>query len=186
MMSLMIYMWISLMSFVGGPKKPANEFNILPSSKLEIKGSSNVNKFACDFQMQDISTVSVNYSPSTHKFQSALIKFPVQSFDCGSRLINRDFKDLLKEKEYPLLNIKLLEIEPIEEDRVVVKMEFEIAGVKKIYRMPASFTIMKGYYSSEGSIKINIEDFGLEQPKRMLGMIVINTEIDVHFKFDFV
>lgn len=186
MLSLFITLWMLFFTFIGGADKPVNEFNILPSSKLEVRGSSNVNKFACDFKMKDISTVSVNYIPSTHKFQSALIKFPVQSFDCGSRLINKDFKDLLKEQEYPLLNIKLLEIEPIEEDRVIVKMEFEIAGVKKIYRIPASFAIMKGYYSSEGTVKLNIEDFGLEQPKRMLGMIVINTEIDIQFKFDFV
>lgn len=178
--------WFYGISLIFLPQSPVKEFYILPSSTLEIQGYSNVNNFACSFKMNDNHYVSVNYNPNTQKFESALVQFPVVSFDCGGRLINKDFRDLLNEKEFPRLNIRLLEIEPLEEDKVLATLEFEIAGVKNIYKMPASFEIRKGYYRSIGAIELDIEDFGLKQPKRLLGMIVVSTKIDVQFKIDFV
>lgn len=179
--------WWGVVSLLLVPfQNPIEEFNILPSSTLEIQGSSNVNSFTCTFDMEDISTVSVNYNSETQKFESALVQFPVASFNCGGRMINRDFRELLKERSYPKLHIRLVEIEPLAEDKVLVSLEFEIAGVKNLYKMPASFAVMKGYYSSRGHIELDIEDFGLQQPKKLLGMIVISNKIDVHFKFDFV
>lgn len=184
-MTLFHILLFSITTLLVSPS-PFKEFNILPSSTLDISGSSNVNNFNCSFNMDDISSVSVNYNAITHKFESALVYFPVKSFDCGGRLINRDFRDLLNEKEFPRLNLRLVEIEPIEEDMALVTLEFEIAGVKNTYKMPTSFAIMKGYYSSKGEIQLDIEDFGLEQPKRLLGMIVVSNKIDVRFKIDFV
>lgn len=185
-MKFFLSLWILGVSFFLTPQGPIEEFNILPSSTLEIKGSSNVNNFTCVFEMEDISTVSVDYNSQTKKFESALVQFPVASFDCGGRIINTDFKDLLQAKDYPRLSLRLVEIEPIEEDKALISLEFEIAGVKKLYKMPVSFAVMKGYYSSRGHIELDIKDFGLKQPKKLFGMIVINNKIDVHFKFDFV
>lgn len=185
-MKTLLSLWIMVMSLLLTSQEPIEEFNVLPSSTLEIHGSSNVNNFTCVFDMEDISTVSVNYNSRTQKFESALVQFPVASFDCGGRMINRDFKELLQEKDYPRIKLRLVEIEPIEEDKALVTLEFEIAGVKNLYKMPASFAVMKGYYSSRGHIELDIEDFGLEQPKKLFGMITISNKIDVHFKFDFV
>ena len=185
-MTVLISLWIFGVSLFLTPQDPIEEFNVLPSSTLEIKGSSNVNNFTCVFDIDDISTVSVNYNSQSQKFESALVQFPVASFDCGGRMINADFKELLQEKDYPKLSLRLVRIEPIEEDKALVSMEFEIAGVKNLYKMPVSFAVMKGYYSSRGHIELDIEDFGLQQPKKLFGMIVISNKIDVHFKFDFV
>lgn len=186
MVALLCYWWMAWSMFAMPGEDPVEKFHILPSSTLEIQGSSNVNNFTCVFQMQDINTVTINYNPGTHKFESALVSFPVNSFDCGGRMINKDFRNLLNEKKHPTLKIRLVEIEPLEEDEVLVSLEFEIAGVKNLYKMPASFAIMKGYYSSQGHIELDIEDFGLEQPKKLLGAIVVHKKIDVRFKFDFV
>ncbi|HLW14709.1 MAG TPA: YceI family protein [Flavobacteriaceae bacterium] len=185
-MTFLLSLWIFGVSLFLPPQEPIEEFNVLPSSTLEIKGSSNVNTFTCVFDIEDISTVSVNYNSQSQKFESALVQFPVASFDCGGRMINSDFKELLQEKNYPKLSLRLVRIEPIEEDKALVSMEFEIAGVKNLYKMPVSFAVMKGYYSSRGHIELDIEDFGLTQPKKLFGMIVISNKIDVHFKFDFV
>lgn len=186
-MKSLLSLWLVLgINLILTAQEPIKEFNILPSSTLEIQGSSNVNNFTCVFDMEDISTVSVNYNSQSHKFESALVQFPVASFDCGGRMINRDFKELLQENKYPRLKLRLVEIEPIEEDKALVTLEFEIAGVRNLYKMPASFAVMKGYYSSKGHIELDIEDFGLQQPKRLFGMIVISNKIDVQFKFDFV
>jgi len=185
-MKSILSLWIVGIILLLPSQEPIEEFNVLPSSTLEIQGASNINNFTCVFDMEDISTVSVNYNAKTQKFESALIQFPVASFDCGGRMINQDFKELLQEKYHPRINLRLLEIEPIEEDKALVTLEFEIAGVKNLYKMPASFAVMKGYYSSRGHIELDIEDFGLEQPKKLFGMITISNKIDVHFKFDFV
>src|SRR5690625_5523375 len=82
-MKTLLSLWIMGMSLLLTSQEPIEEFNVLPSSTLEIHGSSNVNNFTCVFDMEDISTVSVNYNSRTQKFESALVQFPVASFDCG-------------------------------------------------------------------------------------------------------
>lgn len=185
-MTIFLSLWIFGVSLFLTPQDPIEEFNVLPSSTLEIKGSSNVNNFTCVFKMEDISTVSVNYNVQKQKFESALVQFPVASFDCGGRMINSDFRDLLQENKFPKLSLRLMEIVPLEEDKALISLEFEIAGVKKLYKVPVSFAVMKGYYSSRGHVELDIRDFGLTQPKKLFGMIVISNKIDINFKFDFV
>lgn len=174
------------MSLLLTTQQPIEGFNVLPSSTLEIKGSSNIHNFFCIFDMEDISTVSVNYNAQTHKFESALVQFPVTSFDCGGRMINADFQELLQEKQHPQLSVRLLEIEPLEEDKAFIALEFEIAGVINLYKIPVSFAVKDGHYRSCGHIELDIDDFGLKQPKKLFGIIVVKNKIDVHFKFDFV
>src|SRR5690625_6457431 len=79
----------------------AQKFEVLDGSKMEIHGSSNVNHFTCIYPTQQIEPIQVDFNPDQLLFKKAEINLPVASFDCGGHGINRDFRDLLQEKNHP-------------------------------------------------------------------------------------
>lgn len=163
----------------------AQEFTLLPSSKLRIHGSSNVNNFTCSYSMEQFRGLSLKYYPEADQFRTTAMKFPISNFDCGGRIINRDFKEILKEEAYPELGIKLLDVIPITSKKANVTLELEIAGVKREYDLSVYYNNNYDRHSASGKLKLDIGDFNIEQPKRMLGMIVVDREIDIVFQIDF-
>src|SRR5690625_7038554 len=78
---------------------------------MEIHGSSNVNHFTCIYPTQQIEPIQVDFNPDQLLFKKAEINLPVASFDCGGHGINRDFRDLLQEKNHPEVKINLKKID---------------------------------------------------------------------------
>lgn len=185
-MWMLIQWWLYAVSILVAPVVPSQEFTVLPSSSLEIRGSSNVHNFTCVFQLEDMIAENIDYNKVTKTFETANLQFPVASFDCGGRGINKDFRNLLNEKDYAHLQIRLLHITPISNKRVEISMEIEIAGVANFYKTYVSYNQKEDYLHAEGRLSLHIEDFGLEQPKRMLGLVVVQKEIDIYFNIDFI
>ena len=178
--------WVFVLCIFSMPVILAQEYTILPSSNLYIKGSTNINNFTCNFNMDDIRPANFGFSSSAESFKSVFVEFPVASFDCGGAGINKDFRNLLKESYHPLLQIRLLDIKPITESKAKISLEFVIAGVNNSYEVVVNYKKEGDYLHTQGSFQLDIENYGLEQPRRMLGLVVVRKEIDVHFAIDFI
>ena len=80
------------------------------SSKLVIKGESNVTDFSCLFE-HDISDhkhiVTSEIAEGLILLENANIKVPINRFDCGIFLMNQDFRKALGGEKYPFINIKI-------------------------------------------------------------------------------
>lgn len=157
------------------------EVKIKEGSHLFIKGTSNVNKFTCDY------TKSIEPKKFTLSFkdlengwliENAQLQLESSSFDCGGRRINRDFKELVKSSEFPSIQIEVCEITP-SKSNLQTKIEVSIAGVKK--SLPVFVNLEEGEETTYTSIlKLNIEDFNLETPTKMMGLIKVDEEISIH------
>lgn len=168
------------------PLSPPTEYTILPSSSLYIKGSSNISNFVCNFEMKYVNPVKVLYDNTKSTMETQYTEFPVAYFDCGSAAINKDFRSLLKEKVHPTLFIRLVSVNPVSDSQVKVSLEFKIAGVTNMYELVVDYKLENQRLHTQGSFQLNIEDYNLEQPKRLLGLVVVRKEIEVHFDIDFV
>ena len=65
------------------------------SSKLSIKGKSNVNEFTCESEhelQKDSLDYSYTVSGDTVQVNGVYLDLEIDQFDCGKRAINRDFK----------------------------------------------------------------------------------------------
>ncbi|APZ44818.1 hypothetical protein BW723_00280 [Polaribacter reichenbachii] len=174
---------LSSLSFVR-----VNEFNkntiiqIKPESKLEILGTTNINKFECNFNFLEIDKpVPLFFQKKGKKiyFKKATLVLKNSCFDCGSRGINRDFSKLLKSNEFPLILLDLKEIEK-KEATTEALVEMTIAGISKTYKIPVKVTENKNYLVT-GNLDLNIEDYNLKVPKKMLGLIVVSEMIKINF-----
>ena len=55
----------------------------------------------------------------------------------------------------------------------------KIAGVEKEYLVPVIFN--SNTNNVKGQLKLNIKDFKLKSPKKLLGMVVVNDNVDINF-----
>ncbi|MBJ7882898.1 YceI family protein [Gelidibacter salicanalis] len=166
--------------------KNSTSVRITSQSELHIKGTSNVTDFTCQYNIKNLNDpILIHYESDADviKFEKSLLILENSGFDCGGRGINKDFHGLLKSDIYPkiTLSLKQIKLKPNKSNTADASIEIEIAGQKQIYHMETKFYQDNGWHIS-GKLKLNINDFDLEAPKKMLGLIVVSDEIEINFK----
>lgn len=170
---------VILLSF--GFSKNQTKVKITNKSEVSIKGKSNVNSFECkynsDFIENDLQ-VSIARNNNKILLDGAKIAIKSTGFDCAHKMITKDFKSILKADEYPHIVINVKEINTTKEN-ITAKLNVKIAGVEKEYLVPVIFN--SNTNNVKGLLKLNIKDFKLKSPKKLLGMVVVNDNVDINF-----
>lgn len=170
---------IILLSF--GFSKNQTNVKITNKSEVSIKGKSNVNSFECkynsDFIENDLQ-VSIARTNNKILLEGAKLSIKSTGFDCAHKMITKDFKTILKAEDYPHIVINVKEINTIKES-ITAKLNVKIAGVEKEYLVPVIFN--SNTNNVKGQLKLNIKDFKLKSPKKLLGMVVVNDNVDINF-----
>lgn len=159
------------------------KIQVLPSSDLVIIGDSNIAKFQCEFDqdyLEESQVIQFFRDDNRILFQGAVLALNNKGFDCGSRGINSDFHDLLKTRNHPEILLEVNRIDLLSPAKGVANVGITIAGIEKYYDVPVR--IKNGAISEfRGSLKLNINDFKLEPPKKLFGMIKVKDEIEINF-----
>ena len=158
---------------------------ILDQSSLEIKGSSNVNDFDCRYNepiMPDTLYHEIEIEPSEVKVKGDNISMYVESFDCGKKGINRDFRKTLKSNEYPTIDVTLERLIYDDDQPVIAEVLIYLAGISRMYQLDfTSLTQEEGTNRIHGSQIIKMSDFNLEPPKALFGLVKVNDEMTINF-----
>ena len=160
---------------------------ISSESELRISGDTNINSFNCIFDPEELpESLNASYQKTDDKvlvFNSTSLKLNTKAFDCGSRPINRDFEALIKAEKYPFIYLNLEELKLQSQNSALISLNIEIAGIKKQYKVPVKIDNSKSNY--KGIIHLNIDDFKLEPPKKIFGLIKVKEEIEIEFDLYF-
>jgi len=160
------------------------EFLIEGNSELGIAGSTNVNEFNCNLLFSDInSKVKALYQKEGNKikFQDASLHLANECFDCGSRMMNNDFLEMLKTQRYPniALDLKEIIINPKNPNENIALLNISLAGRSKLYSIWLNVN-QSDKINASGCLKLNLSDFNLEPPKKMLGLVVVDDAIEIN------
>lgn len=155
-------------------------------SALKIKGKTNVSKFECEFNMKVLSdSIGISYMHHNDhlKFTDTKLRLPNFHFDCGGKGINKDFHQLLNSEEYPQILIILKELVPIESTSksAQVTVEIVISNVMNTYSVPIQIDTSDQLLVS-GTLPLNINDFNLSPPSKVMGMIKVSPIIEIEFQ----
>lgn len=161
--------------------------SVEPESKLLIKGTTNINKFTCHFNISKLrNRIPVNFEVRDNKmiFNETYLILKNDCFDCGNKNINKDFKELLKTNEYPQIFIHLNEMQNLNLNNSTseVLLDMEIAGINKSYTIPVKIENNENNLLVRGKLMMDINDFNLEPPKKILGLIKVNNTIEIDFQ----
>ena len=182
------FMLIMLL-FAGGVLSAQNDFHnktvkVLPSSKLTINGDTNINEFQCEFDTSYLSeenNFDYTVTGSEITFTGAILSLDSKGFDCGSRGINKDFKSLIKSEKYPQILLQLEKAKMLSAEKAKVRVCITIAGILKIYDIPVEIQNHDEISTFKGTLELNINDFKLEPPTKLFGIIVVKDNIEIDF-----
>lgn len=170
---------IILLSF--GFSKNQTKVKITNKSEVSIKGKSNVNSFECKYNPNFIENdlqVSIARNNNKILLEGAKLSIKSTGFDCAHKMITKDFKTILKAEEYPHIVLNVKEINTIKEN-ITARLDVTIAGIDKEYLVPVSYN--QNTNNVKGQLRLDIKDFKLKSPKKLLGMIVVNDKVDINF-----
>jgi hypothetical protein len=182
------FLSVVLLLFCGAILHAQNDFQkikiqVLPSSNLTIIGDSNIAKFQCKFDtdyLKGSQEIYYRQAGDRINFKGAILVLNNRGFDCGSRGINSDFHDLLKTREHPEILLEMSRVDLLSPTKGVANVGITIAGIQKYYDVPVM--IKNGIISEfKGALVVNINDFKLEPPKKLFGMIKVKDEIEINF-----
>lgn len=183
---LLIFPFFILVSFSQvNPVKNSKTVRITPKSELEINGTSNVKDFTCAYNIKNLNEpIRIHYEEKKDliTFKESVLILENAGFDCGGRGINKDFHGLLQSHSYPQITLSLKEIKlrPHKRNSADALIAIKIAGMTRSYHMETTFQYDEDWFIS-GKLKLNIKDFNLEAPTKMLGLIVVSEEIEIQF-----
>ena len=162
------------------------KITLLPTSELTIIGDSNIAAFQCEFNtsyLEKSQVVTYNKIKNEISFTGAVLLLRNRGFDCGNKGINRDFHDLLQSKTHPQILLELIKLELTSPSNGIATVKITIAGKHRIYKVPVAIKDA-AIIDVSGNLHLNIQDYGLEAPKKLFGMIVVKDEIDINFNLN--
>lgn len=158
------------------------EVDIKKGSHLYIEGTSNVNKFKCHYEkLIHFQGFIVAYEAVDQVWQleEAVLQIESSSFDCGGRNINNDFRDLVKSDQYPKIKIEVCRLFE-HHDFLKAQVEISIANHSKSHDIKIFKEEDKSAINYKSTLKLNINDFNLIAPRKMMGLIQVDEEISIH------
>src|SRR5690606_7159308 len=179
MKKLIVFLTIlSTLAFTTTAIVQNTNISVAPESELLIKGTTNVNSFKCVFNIKEVDKAIPIYYKVTNdriEFEKANLILDNNCFDCGNKGMNRDFMALLKSDEYPEIVLELKELKIVDNttSNMNAKVKLTLAGISKNYMVSLKAKDNEPMEVS-GNLRLNITDFGLEAPKKALGLIVVD------------
>ncbi len=194
-----------LMLFPPGIKRSGRDvigrkyhIRIEEESHLVINGSTNINTFSCGYNgsfLDDTLTVNAISSGDNLRLNNAMLKLRTVKFSCNNRLMNPDFQHLLQADKYPYIIIHVLEIRRLSagsfvqsisknypgNNNILLSVEITLAGRKNTYQLPVSIRNIRHHKFYQGYLDLDIRDFGLTPPIKMLGLVKVSEMVRINF-----
>lgn len=154
-------------------------------TRLIIHGQTNVNSFQCKMACYDkLDTLAFTTDDDGCMlfFKANKMNIPVTTFDCESKLINKDFYQTLKSDKYPFVQIQFVALERwVGEPSVGGTAYITLAGVTKPFTIHYTVNSTATLLMLKGQQKVCFSDFGLTAPQKMMGMIKVEDSLEVEF-----
>ncbi len=159
------------------------------TSKLVIYGDTNLNRFTCETDCFD-KIDTLEYYPDSRVcdifFTQTQIRVPVKSFKCGNELITKDFWETLNVDKYPTMTVHFLNLKDFTTaqngDMVRGEVAIVLAGVQKKYHIQYQLQRHSpDYFSLVGKQPVCFSDFQLKAPRKMMGLIQVQEDLEVEF-----
>lgn len=177
------------MPFQETPPVPERIWDVENKSRLVIKGESNVNSFSCEVDRYYSADRLRLHSTSKpyFRFSDNRIVINLMEFDCGRKLLTRDFRQTLNADTHPEIVISFLTLnrlpqKHLSDEKIPGILRITIAGVTKEVMIRFDINInYNGTIYLKGEKNFLFSDFGLEPPSKMMGLINVKNELEVLF-----
>jgi len=173
-----------IFSFNGAEEKNHSSAIIYSSIQLKIAVKTNTFCFSCDHAtlLKDTIKFLFNQEDKHYYIKNNQYKIPVKKIDCHNSLRNKDMHEMLKADKYPFIIFTLnnyLVNRDSQNGGGNASISICIAGVEKKYSINFIEIKKDDYSSISGSFTINLNDFNIDPPSKLFGMVEVDKMIVV-------
>lgn len=157
------------------------------NSSLSVNGSTNINKFSCEIPSCDQTDTLTLVKGNNGYILTGNIGLKIESFDCHNKMMTRELRKTLKEKDFPKLYIRFLSLNEFsalstEPKPITGWVNIELAGASKRFEINYQVSVdAQKVVCLLGTRDINFSDFNLQPPRKLGGMIKTNDRLSVEF-----
>ncbi|PIQ49363.1 MAG: hypothetical protein COW03_05315 [Cytophagales bacterium CG12_big_fil_rev_8_21_14_0_65_40_12] len=154
------------------------EYLVVMGKTVLIKGKTSFGRFSCTYQNgHDQDTVSLSKIANAESLMELFI--PVASFDCGNRMLERDFGKTLRYEEYPSIEVRLDDFKRVGQ-QYYGDIWIKLTGKEmKMERIPFTLTPGETGEVLYSEITISLDYFELSPPKKLFGLIKVQDELKI-------
>lgn len=178
-----------LLSVVGRAQVSYQSLVVQPASTLSINGKTTVNKYECtigSYSGSDTLKLRAEIGKGV-TFTKGTAKLVANEFDCGVKVITKDFRETLQTEKHPYITIEFVSFErepkyAMTEEKFKGKLKLTVAEKTLPFEIRCSIVKdEKGFIHLKGSRNFTFSDFGLKAPSKMMGMVKVQERITVKF-----
>lgn len=160
----------SSMSLIG------QEYLVVMRKTVLIKGKTSFGRFSCTYQNEhDQDTVSFSKTPNAESLMD--LSIPVASFDCGNRMLERDFGKTLRYEEFPSIEVQLDDFKRIG-NQYFGDIWVQLTGKEmKLEHVPFKLMTNETGELLYSEITLSLDYFELTPPKKLFGLIKVQDEL---------
>jgi hypothetical protein len=186
-LTVFIYFIATTSFFAQGYPYTVGDYRYIIES-VTINGKTNINRFTFEYDTSKSNFLEKEDSENCTHVQENVIKFDflVKGFESNNKRMNHDFYDMLKSSVYPkiIVAIQQKEIKNIFYNRAdnYLNLHLNMAGNHKVVPGKYSYQFLEGdKLKLQGGTQINLNDFSLEPPQKMLGLVQVDKTIFINF-----
>lgn len=181
---------VALLFAAASPPPNTERWVVSAQSELIIRGTTNLNDFTCrtDFyHVRDTLELLLANRDCPLIFSRNAMIIPVASFNCGNEMITKDFQQTLNAQRYPELAIRFVSIDEqvpvVTAGSVTGTVEITLAGTTRSYSVLYSIANNgNDVISLVGNQEVCFSDFKLNAPRKMMGLIKVQDDLNVEFR----
>jgi hypothetical protein len=189
---LMVAIIIFFLGIMMSGKNPG-ESRMIPLTKssliLNINVNTNVDCFTCEYESNLTDTIALENDELKNLmyFEGIHLAIPVNFIDCHNKIMNRDMQDMLKAVAHPqiLVDINNFKINKINSGTSIAEVLINMDGVGKKYSIIITNYFKNNRLYFHGSFPVNLTDFYINPPSKLLGLVKVDKVIGVSFALAF-
>lgn len=168
------------------PLQTSYKWIVQRGSFLKVTGSTNVNKFTCDVaNYNNPDTLTLFKTGNITKIKGGLA-IRIKGFNCHHKVMSEDLYKTLKSDKFPNMHIQFVSLDYLptltKRENIPGKVNIRLAGTAK--QFPVTFSVYRDQNHQIhliGKKQVRFDDFKLDPPTKLGGMIKTNQELDVEF-----
>lgn len=157
---------------------PKEEFVIVKGNRITVQAHTSLGNINCAYTSSSQKD-TLFLSRQLFNKDRLKLKVPVEKFNCGNPLLNRDFANTLNVKQHPNIEIEVISLRKQSKDyRGDLKLE---VGGKTILLDDVQFKTCSSNNSDQlkSNICLNFSEMGLATPRKMGGLIKVSDELQI-------
>ena len=187
----MLFIMLGIWPMVGVAQGDHPNVYLLKDATIIVDGKTNINEFTCKLNVKNLfDTLQVmgHWDGESIIFEGLNLVLPIEGFDCGMKMMTKEFRTLVDMKNYPWMSLDVRRMfvpadSPLDTlENLITHVQVSLKENQNIEEVNnGSIYHGDGLITLQGSKRLNLEEYGIDRPKKFFGVVEVQEFIDVFF-----